>query len=290
MDNINKDKYTKYDDWCKFLWATRFSHFPNALEIADNYSKEIDGYVSKSDVENKMFDARSERIGWEYLMGLSKKSNLIKHRVLVKDNLKKETKKAKKEIEDAKQKAKEEKEQRIIEAEDLYEQQREVFERTHLKIINSGFYIREEINEFHVLSEKKIRETYKHIQVGWSPMGLPISFISRWIDCNNDIRYKKRIGVYPANNAPEDTFNIWKPFAMELVSEWEDKPSAIPLFKNHIDILCNHQTEMTEWFIRWLAFTIQHPEKKRGVMPVFVSEEGAGKNMLLQVLRKNKAH
>jgi hypothetical protein len=265
LDNINKDKYTSYPDWCKFLWAVRFSHFTNALDIADEYSKTTVGYVSKQDVENKMYDARSERIGWEYLASLSKKSNPVQHKIIMKQQIKNEDE---------------------LTAKELYEKEKEKFEATHLKITNSGFYIREEDNKICILSEKKIKECYKHIQCGWSSGGVPVQFINKWIGCNNDIRSKKRLGVYPANNPPEDTYNMWCPFDMELVREWTTTSSPITLFKNHISILCNHQEEVTTWFLHWLAFCIQYPDKKRGNMPTFVSNEGAGKNLLLQVLRK----
>jgi len=305
LDNISKEHYVKYDEWCKFLWAIRYSYFPDALDIADGYCNKVEGYISKEDVENKMFDARSARIGWEYLLSLSKKSDSKKHSEIMKENKKSEKEKtrlqdiairerARTDRELLKEEAKaerdrikeEEREKKLALVEEQFETLKNTFEETHLKIISLGLYLREDPDGVVLLSEKKLRESYNHISCGTSMFGLPIPFINKWIGCNDEIRSKNRIGVYPANDEPEDTYNMWKPFAMEQVLEWEDSPIAVNIFQTHVDILCNHEKHIAEWFTRWLAYMIQFPEKKRGVMPVFVSEEGAGKNLLLDVIKK----
>ena len=33
-------------------------------------------------------------------------------------------------------------------------------------------------------------------------------------------------------NCPEDTYNLWTPFEMDLVSDYVKNPEAIELFKN----------------------------------------------------------
>lgn len=78
LDNIYPTEYSSYDDWCKFIWAIKFT-FEDSLNLADKYSKLSKGYVSKEDVKKHMDSATSPSIGWGYLMNLSKKSNFKNH-------------------------------------------------------------------------------------------------------------------------------------------------------------------------------------------------------------------
>jgi hypothetical protein len=270
LNNIDAKYYTSYMDWLKFIWAIRFSNFENALDIADEYSKRVQGYVSRDDVEKKMMDSRHEQIGWGYLMNLSKKSNSKQHTEINKKNKMNIKQNETKELQ--------------LKNDSIFDTMCKQFEITHCKILDNGFYVRDEDNIVTVLSEKTMKACYKHIQAGWSQMGVPISFIDRWLSCNNNIRSKKTIGIYPVN-CPENAYNLWKPFEMELTTEWEEKSDAISIFKKHISVLCNHEKEVSDWFIRWIAQFIQFPEIKT-TMPTFVSAQGAGKNTLLELIRK----
>jgi len=83
LNNIHQNYYTDYDAWLKFIWAIRFSGFKDALEIADRYSSRLPNYNCKADVEKFMNDCKEQRIGWGYLMNLSKKSNLVQHKKIL---------------------------------------------------------------------------------------------------------------------------------------------------------------------------------------------------------------
>ena len=271
LDNIDHKFITDYMSWIKFLWAIRFSNFHNALDIADQYSKKIPGYVSREEVRTKMMDSRHEKIGWGYLMNLSKKSNPQVYSEIIKKNRLKNKKQ----------------ESQDLDAENtrIFKELAAEFEKTHCKIIDHGFYVRDEDNEVAILDEKVLVKCYKHLQSGSTSNGAPISFINRWIFSNPDIRQKKKIGIYPAK-CPENTYNLWKPFDMELVQAWTQDDAAVELFKRHIMILCNNEEIVATWFMRWIAHAIQCPETKNGMMPTFVSNQGAGKNTLLEILQK----
>jgi len=43
-----------------------------------------------------------------------------------------------------------------------------------------------------MLREANIKANYKHIRCGFTSMGNPINFISRWIENNPDIRRKNK--------------------------------------------------------------------------------------------------
>lgn len=165
-----------------------------------------------------------------------------------------------------------------------FKQKSKLFEKTHCKIINDGVYVHEENNQIKVISETDVRNRYKHIQCGFSTSGSPINFIDRWISNNNDIRNKKTMGIF-MKDCPEDAYNLWSQFTMDLVHEYTSKTEAIELFKRHISILCNHEEKVVDFVINWIAFMLQYPEKKSKML-VFVSDEGAGKNTLLEIIKK----
>jgi phage/plasmid-associated DNA primase len=77
VDNINPELYTEYQDWLLFIGALK--NFTNGLDIADEYSQKVDGYVSRDDVEKHMTFNTS--IG--YLVNLSKKSNPTQHKIII---------------------------------------------------------------------------------------------------------------------------------------------------------------------------------------------------------------
>ena len=66
---------------CSNVDRIRAYNRASALAIAIQYSKPLDNYVDEDDVdeddvEKKMDEAHESRIGWGYLMGLSKQSDL----------------------------------------------------------------------------------------------------------------------------------------------------------------------------------------------------------------------
>jgi len=77
LDNIDISLWYSYDDWCRFIWAIKFSFQDEkeALQIADFYSRKHEKYETFEYVEKTFMSATEKRISWGYLMNLSKKSN-----------------------------------------------------------------------------------------------------------------------------------------------------------------------------------------------------------------------
>ena len=85
LDNIDSQLYYSYGDWCKFLWAIKFSFDDTELayQTAIEYSKRLDNWESELTVKNKMDEAKDKRIGWGFLMNLSKRSNKKEHYLII---------------------------------------------------------------------------------------------------------------------------------------------------------------------------------------------------------------
>jgi hypothetical protein len=103
---------------------------------------------------------------------------------------------------------------------------------------------------------------------------------------NPTMRCYDDIGIYPnKTNCPSTIFNMWKPFDMEFVEEYENKPDELAVILNHIKILCGNDEIVTDYFIKWMAQMIQYPETKT-ICPTFISKEGAGKTTLIVLMEK----
>jgi len=76
-------------------------------------------------------------------------------------------------------------------------------------------------------------------------------------------------------------YNLWVPFAMEKIEQYEQKD--ISIFLNHIKILCNHEDKTYDYFISWLGQMIQYPADKT-VLILFQGAEGCGKGMLFKII------
>jgi hypothetical protein len=159
-----------------------------------------------------------------------------------------------------------------------------LFERNHCKIIREGLFIHEENHEITIINEPNIRTNYKHICCGLNLKGKPNNFNDKWLVNNNEIRNKTTMGFH-LKECPDDAYNLWTPFPMELIDDYTEKPEAIEAFKHHVGILCNHEEKIIDYVINWIAYMIQYPELK-STMLVFVSKQGAGKNLFLTFIEK----
>ena len=92
--------------------------------------------------------------------------------------------------------------------------------------------------------------------------------------------------VYPiAEDCPKNIYNLWIPFSATKLPQVEYLQSDLDFVLNHIKILCNNETETYDYFIAWIAFMLKYPNQKSKII-TFISAEGAGKNSLLEFLKK----
>jgi hypothetical protein len=175
-----------------------------------------------------------------------------------------------------------------------FEKVAEEFEKKHLKIINKAYFIKEEVDGFVFMTDQKLKIAYAHLSYdvlvtdknGKTTVEKK-PFITKWTGVEHDIRRKDTVGIYPRMElCPENTFNLWRPFAMSLKKgDYVKNEEALEFFKNHIRILCGNQDEVYDYFIKWLAQMFQYPEVKT-TMPTLISKEGSGKGSFLLLLKK----
>jgi len=170
---------------------------------------------------------------------------------------------------------------------------KEEFEMTHIKITNKSFFIKEFENRIITFNKEKLTTAYEHLQytdLKWNSSTkswdtISKQFIGEWYK-QGDINRKDDVGVFPTGKVcPSNYYNMWRPFDMELVKEYEVKTDALVAIKNHILILCGNDKSVYDYFEKWIAQMIQFPAIKT-TCPVLISKEGAGKGTLLQLFTK----
>ena len=169
------------------------------------------------------------------------------------------------------------------------------FEKTHLKIINKSLYIKHDNNNIIFLTQAQIKMSYSHLSYDvpvYNDKGIftgfnTLPFINKWIGFTHNIRRKDDVDIYPnIKDCPDNIFNLWTPFAMEILTEnYNHKQMELEFILNHIKILCNHDENVYSYFIKWIAQMIQYPHIKT-IMPTFISGEGAGKGTLFKLFEK----
>lgn len=166
----------------------------------------------------------------------------------------------------------------------------ELFEKHHCKIVNKSIFVKEFNNELIVMSKKDLKTSYEHMSFEYynevSQKVVSSNFINAWMVNNPKQRCYDETGVFPEGvECPKNYFNMWRKFDMELITAYEHKQKELDVILHHIRILCNHDEEVYQYFIKWIAQMIQFPAIK-SICPTLISEEGAGKGSLLKLLRK----
>ena len=172
--------------------------------------------------------------------------------------------------------------------EEIFRELADHFELTHAKIINREMFVKEEDNIVTFMSRAHIVTAYEHLIFEYDVDKIKVqkNFIGTWIKNNPTMRCYTDIGIYPNNSkCPKNIYNMWRPFDMELVNDYEERPDELAIILNHIKILCKNDEVVSDYLIKWIAQMIQYPEVKT-ICPTLISKEGSGKGTLLLLIEK----
>ena len=166
-----------------------------------------------------------------------------------------------------------------------YEYVKKVFEKRMVKITTPICYVEEQGGEelIHVRNEGKLLQTYRNTFCIKEVDGKPKStkFIPLWLDDPMIRTYRKMDFLPPPIHCTDDVYNTWTGFAIDNIEV--DGEGDIAPFLEHISILVGRKEECITYFIKWLAQIIQEPGRLIGIALVFVSKEGAGKNVFFDL-------
>jgi len=271
--NIPKRYSDNYDDWIKIITILRKYEFYDLAKFFSKKSKKYDENKF-NDIYNNKLQCTNLDIGTLYYYSKENKTNYdkIKKKYLKEANSKK------------------------LEGE--YENMEKEFNKSHFKVINKGVYcnINEFNNEIIVMKKQTLIDSYSHLKYkGIDAQGNDEdkSFINRYTSHNSiapkiytDMDYYADI-----NQCPDNHYNLWSDFDAKTFKNVEIDEIGLDFILNHIKILCNHQEEVYEYFLDWLAHMFQRPWEK-SVFIMFLSKEGTGKDMFISLIKlmigKNK--
>jgi hypothetical protein len=175
-----------------------------------------------------------------------------------------------------------------------YTEMKKQFETKHAKIIGLSVY--SILSDDGVISFKKkndFKTSYEHLhydEQAFSKNGksktVSTKFLKTWLE-DEHIKTYENVGVYPPPLVcPSNILNMWTPFAISKhTGDYVKDEDGLLSFKMHIAVLCNHQKDVYDYVIRWIAQMFQYPAIKTTCL-TFISLEGAGKGSLMKLLSK----
>lgn len=162
------------------------------------------------------------------------------------------------------------------------------FEKTCCKILGDGTYVSWNDTEFQLITKNTLENKFMHLDftdIDNRGNFKTENFIKKWTHDPN-IRIYEKIGCFPNNLlCPPKVFNIWRPFAMELIVEYTPKFNEIKKLLDHIFIICGKEERVYNYFIKWIGHSLKYPHIKIGNAPIFWSKQGAGKTLVVSMLR-----
>jgi Family of unknown function (DUF5906) len=96
-----------------------------------------------------------------------------------------------------------------------------------------------------------------------------------WWIANPRRRKYKRISFLPGKTTPDDTYNLWRGFAVEpRAGDWS-------LLRQHmLEIVCSGKQGWFDYYVRWMARKVQHPEEQGWTAVAMCGGEGVGKGIV----------
>jgi len=182
------------------------------------------------------------------------------------------------------------------------------FEKSNFKVVRNSCFVQE---VYYDGKRELIQRTPAELKVAFSHLKIKYTayegkkndkmvekcdpFIPAWLECEN-IRKYEHMDCFPDDKkCPPDCFNLWTPFEMERygipyapiedVIKIKEVKLGVDFLRNHLSIMCNHDKANLLEFEKWIAQMIQYPDVKT-FMPIFQSDEGAGKGSFVTLMTK----
>lgn len=154
-----------------------------------------------------------------------------------------------------------------------YKYVKTIFEKTHFKIMDPISYIEISNNKSDIIRNKlALKEVYNNL---YCKVNKDAKFIDIWL-ADRDIKTFSSVDFCPYPIKCENNiYNMWKGFKID--KDESESSKDIEPFINHLKILSGDIG--LDYLIKWLAQLIQQPGKLIGIALIFLSEEGAGKNI-----------
>lgn len=176
-----------------------------------------------------------------------------------------------------------------------YQQQKELFEKSHFKINDPTLFCTEFIDEegkFKIIEKKSFLVTYEDVKYASIKIDkegeqyvVYDSFIKDWVADPNKRCYDSFIFNPDPNLQPNPRFyNLFTGFEWTRDNCTENFENIRPYLEHLKKRLCNGNEEYYNYLVKWMAHLIQKPHVKTGVALVMKSKPGGGKGITVNPL------
>jgi hypothetical protein len=103
------------------------------------------------------------------------------------------------------------------------------------------------------------------------------TYVMAWAEDCRSRSYTGGVVFLPAKNPPRNFYNTWQGFAVQPVHN----PRLIKRILKHMKkVVCAGDRAMYKYLIKWIAYTVQNPDKPAGAAIVLRGNKGSGKGTL----------
>ena len=141
----------------------------------------------------------------------------------------------------------------------------EFFNRKELELVHDNTLIK--VGEKVVRGE--LKEFFSNHLMAWAKHPKSLSFTGGVV-------------FLPGRNAPANHFNTWRGFSVD--PQQNDKLLK-PIYYHMKAVVCSGNQDLYDYFINWIAYTIQNPDKPAGAAIVLRGDKGSGKGTIGHFLK-----
>ena len=182
-----------------------------------------------------------------------------------------------------------------------YSTVKKVFEKNYFMIQNPVMYGWEHkvkgknvLATYNLSDFRTLTAPYEYAKVNNGGDPEMVNFLNEWIKDSTARKFKAvdnipyPIGTIIENNT--EVYNEFNGFDTDLITEEEyqrlDGDKYVELFANHLELLTNHHKESFIYLCNYIAHLFQYPNELPLIAILFKSEEGVGKDSLVEIIEK----
>ena len=178
---------------------------------------------------------------------------------------------------------------------------KEAFEKKYFMIQNPILYGWEHkvhgknvLATYNLSDFKTLTAPYEYLKISKSGDTEMCNFLNEWIKDPTARKFKAvdnipyPIGTIIENNT--EVYNEFNGFDTDKITEEEyqrlDGDKYVELFANHLELLTNYHKESFIYLCNYIAHLFQYPNELPLIAILFKSEEGVGKDSLIEIIEK----
>jgi len=138
--------------------------------------------------------------------------------------------------------------------------------------------------EFFTRNELSLVHDNTLIQSGFDRDGRPVykNHLLAWAKHPKSRSYTGGVVFLPGRDVPANYFNTWRGFSVE---PQQNDDLLKPIYYHMREVVCGGHQDLYDYFINWIAYTVQHPDKPAGAAIVLRGEKGSGKGTVGHFLK-----